>query len=41
MRIAIIIALMLFCVGCEKGNYIDVGPVMVDKTMLPENAEVK
>jgi hypothetical protein len=41
MRIAIIIALMLFCVGCDKGNYIDVGPVMVDKNLLWENLDVK
>jgi hypothetical protein len=41
MRIAIIIALMLFCVGCEKGNYIDVGLVIIDKATLPENVEVK
>jgi hypothetical protein len=41
MRIAIIIALMLFCVGCEKGNYIDVGPVISDKATLPESVEVK
>lgn len=41
MRIAIIIALMLFCVGCDKGNYIDVGPVVVDKNLLLENLDVK
>jgi hypothetical protein len=41
MRIAIIIALMLFCAGCEKGNYIDVGPVIIDKATLPESVEVK
>lgn len=41
MRIAIIIALMLFCVGCEKGNYIDVGPVIIDKATLPENVKLK
>lgn len=41
MRIAIIIALMLLCVGCDKGNYIDVGPVVVDKTLMPENVEVR
>jgi hypothetical protein len=40
MRIAIIIALMLFCVGCDKGNYIDVGPVIIDKALVPES-EVK
>jgi hypothetical protein len=41
MRIAIIIALMLFCVGCEKISYIDVGPVIIDKATMPENVEVK
>jgi hypothetical protein len=41
MRLAIIIALMLFCLGCDKGNYIDVGPVIIDKATLPENVEVK
>lgn len=41
MRLAIIIALMMFCVGCDKGNYIDVGPVIIDKATMPENAEVK
>ena len=41
MRLAIIIVLMLFCVGCEKGNHIDVGPVMVDKNLLWENLDVK
>lgn len=41
MRTLIIIALMMFCVGCDRGDYVDVGPVLVDKTILPENAEVK
>jgi len=41
MRIAIIIALMLFCVGCDKGNYIDVGPMIVNKNLLWENLDVK
>ena len=41
MRLFIIIALMLFCVGCDRGDYVDVEPVLVDKTMLPENVEVK
>jgi hypothetical protein len=41
MRLAVIIALLMFCVGCEKGNYIDVGPVIIDKATLPESVEVK
>ena len=41
MKPAIIIALMLFCVGCDRGDYVDVGPVLVDKAMLQENVEVK
>lgn len=41
MRIAIIIALMLFCVGCDRGDYLDVGPVLLDKTILPESVEAK
>lgn len=41
MRIAIIIALLMFCVGCEKSGYIDVGPVIVDKELVPESVEVK
>lgn len=41
MKTLIIIALMLFCVGCDRGDYVEVGPVMVDKTMLPEKVEVK
>lgn len=41
MRIAVIIALLMFCVGCDKGNHIDVGPVIVDKALVPENVELK
>lgn len=41
MRTLIIIALMLFCVGCDRGGYVDVGPVLVDKAILPESVEVK
>ena len=44
---AIILALMAilfflcFVVGCDKGNYVDVGPVLVDKNLLWENLDVK
>jgi len=39
---AILIALLLcFVVGCDKGDYVDVGPVIVDKNLLWENLEVK
>lgn len=41
MKTLIILALMLFCVGCDHGSYVDVGPVLADKTMLPEKVEVK
>ena len=41
MKKLIIIALMLFCVGCDRGDYVDVGPLLVDKAMLPESVEVK
>jgi ethanolamine utilization protein EutA (predicted chaperonin) len=41
MKALIIAALMLFCVGCDRGDYVDVGPVLVDKTVLPESVEVK
>ena len=41
MKTLIIIALMLFCVGCDRGEYVDIGPVLVDKAALPEKVEVK
>lgn len=41
MKALIIAMLMAFCVGCDRGDYIDVGPVLVDKTVLPEKVEVK
>jgi hypothetical protein len=41
MKALIIAALMLFCVGCDRGDYVDVGPVLVDKTVLPEKVEAK
>ena len=41
MKKLLIVALMLFCVGCDRGDYVDVGPVLVDKAILPENMEVK
>ena len=41
MRLFIVIALMLFCVGCDRGDYVDVRPVLVDKAILPESVEVK
>lgn len=41
MKALIIAALMLFCVGCDRGDYVDVGPVLVDKSVLSENVEVK
>ena len=41
MKMFIIAVLMLFCVGCDRGNYVDVGPVLVDKTLLHEKVEAK
>lgn len=41
MKTLIIAVLMLFCVGCDRGDYVDVGPVVVDKSVLPEKVEVK
>ena len=41
MKALIIAVLMLFCVGCDSGDYVDVGPVLVDKVVLPEKVEVK
>lgn len=41
MKILIIAVLTAFCVGCDRGDYVDVGPGLVDKAVLPENAEVK
>ena len=41
MKKLILIALMLFCVGCDRGEYVAAGPVLVDKTILPESVEVK
>ena len=41
MKTLIILALMLFCVGCDRGDYVDVGLVLVDKAILPESVEVK
>lgn len=40
MRLAILIALMLFCCGCERGNYFDTGAVLIDKNLI-KNVEVK
>lgn len=41
MRLAFLIVLMLFCIGCERGDYFDTGAVLVDKALLPESIEVK
>lgn len=41
MKTLIIIVLMLFCVGCDRGEYMDVGPVLIDKAVLPESVEAK
>lgn len=30
---------MLIFVGCDKGNYIDIGPILVDKELLPDNID--
>lgn len=41
MKALIVAVLMIFCVGCDRGDYVAVGPVLVDKTLLPEQVEVK
>lgn len=41
MKTLIIIVLMLFCVGCDRGDYVDAGPVVIEKMNLPENVEAK
>lgn len=41
MKTLVIIALMLFCAGCDRGEYIDIGPVLVDTATLPESVAVK
>jgi len=41
MKIFIVAVLMLFCVGCDRGDYVDVGPGLVDKAVLPEKVESK
>lgn len=42
MRKAIMLVIALcFIIGCDKGNYVDVGPIIVDKNLLWENIDVK
>lgn len=40
MKLAILIVLVLFCVGCERGDYFDTGAVLVHKNLI-KNVEVK
>lgn len=41
MKELIVVVLMLFCIGCDRGEYVAVGPMLVGKEMLPESVEVK
>jgi len=40
MKLAILIILVLFCCGCERGNYFDTGAVLIDNNLI-KNVEVK
>ena len=40
MKLTIIVILVLFCVGCERGDYFDTGAVLIDKNLI-KNVEVK
>jgi len=40
MKLVILIILVLFCVGCERGDYFDTGAVLVDKNLI-KNVGVK
>jgi len=37
-KIIITILILIFITACEdKGNYVDVGPVLVDENLLPKD----
>lgn len=41
-KIFIIIFILMFITACEnKGNYVNVGPVVVDEQLLPEATKDK
>ena len=40
-KVVLILFIILIFVGCDKGQYVDVGPILIDKDLLPENVEVK
>jgi len=39
-KLILIILIILIFVGCERGQHLDVGPILVDKELLPDNVEV-
>jgi hypothetical protein len=36
----LILFIILIFVGCERGQHLDVGPILVDTELLPDNVEV-
>jgi len=37
-KIIIILTILIFITACEKkGNYVDVGPALVDENLLPKS----
>jgi hypothetical protein len=40
-KVVLILFIILIFVGCDRGQHLDVGPILVDKDLLPDNVEVK
>lgn len=40
-RLILLLICLIALVGCDKGQYLDTGAIMVDKDLLPDNVKVE